>query len=1264
MRVGWGLAIMRANQGRGDGEVARQAATSGASVSAIRRVWRWFVGGLAFWSALVILMAFLLAGRVAPLYREARHFVVALQSALTAQPVATADLVPIAYTSGNLFGVNTFLYQEVEEEKVRRSLAMIKEAGFGFIREQVAWQEFERGSKGNYWDERWQRETWQSLDRLVRLVEEYGLEMVARVDYPPDWSQPPGTTWHAAPPTNYEDYGDFVYTLASRYRGRIKYYQIWNEPNLTIEWSLQPVSPADYTRLLKIAYTRIKEADPDAVVIAAALAPTIEEGPLNMSDLTFLRRMYEAGAKDYFDMASLNPYGLRSGPDDRRFSPDDTNFSRPILARHIMVEYGDAAKPIFAAETGWNALPLDYPQAPDYGRTTRDQQARYTYRAYERVQQEWPWLGMMALWHFRMVDARLAAGQSYYFGAVADDFTPYPVFQRVRDLATAPPALYPGFRQEDHRALAYVGDWHRERDPRAALGGYVAGAPGARVEFRFWGGALDLVTRRGTAAGRIAVQIDGSAVAASAVGVDASGRAVLDLYAEGEEWQARVPLARGLTPAEHTAVVEVLDGQGTFVLDGFVVQAGAGRSPLPLLGALGLGVALFLAWVGGRAGALAGADDAERQPGSIAAAAAGRRSGVEAALVRAAVLLVALAALGLRVYRAGAQSFWYDEGISVSLAGRSLLQILHDAAADIHPPLYYFVLHYWVRLVGDSEFAVRFVSAAAGALAVCLVYRLGERLLSRWVGLLAAVFVACAPLAVYYGQEARMYSLLLALSTLWSLVWLRLLAPQSPQKREHRRLLWLAYAGLGVVCLYTHYFAFLLLGVHVLGSAIARLRQPRRLAGWLTVQGLIAAAFLPWLLNMSFRQLDTFQQGRQPLGLSETVVKMLDDFTVGHLAQPNEQMRLAFAVLLAVGLLAALAGERRVRRGGGVALLYAAVPLGALLVLNTFRAAYQPRFVLLAAPGLYLLFGQGIAGLAEAVRRLLGNGRLARGIGGLTGLGVLVVAVLPLVGTLPALYFDQRWQRDDYRGVVRHIEANAGPNDAIVLDSPWQVDVFRLYYRGQQPYYPLPAQVPVDRARTEAALAEILGRHSGVWAILWGWSEVDPDSIVERWLDAHAFKAQDSWFGGVRLAHYLVAPVGERVAVDVRFGDDIRLRGYAWQTREGRPGEVLPLTLYWEATGPIDRRYKVFVHVLDEQERIWGQRDSEPAGGARPTTDWKVGEEVEDRIGLPLDAAVKPGRYQVEVGLYHYPSMERPPVFDAAGRPLGNRVLIGPVEVK
>jgi hypothetical protein len=246
-----------------------------------------------------------------------------------------------------------------------------------------------------------------------------------------------------APPDHYEDFGDFIYELVSRYKGRIKYYQIWNEPNIYPEWGSYAISPEDYTELLKIAATRAREADPEVIIINGALASTIALQPAAppptnaLNDLLFLQRMYDAGAAPYFDVVAMQGYGLWSGPTDRRMHPRVMNFGRPQFVRDLMVANGDAGKPIWISEMGWSAVP---DEAPDkrFGQVSREQQARYTPMAYERVRREWPWVGVVNTWFMkRATDEWFQQGRpEAFFRLVDPDFTLQPVYLSLKEYIT------------------------------------------------------------------------------------------------------------------------------------------------------------------------------------------------------------------------------------------------------------------------------------------------------------------------------------------------------------------------------------------------------------------------------------------------------------------------------------------------------------------------------------------------------------------------------------------------------------------------------------------------------------------------------------------------------------------------------------------------------------------------------------------------------------------------------------------------------------
>ncbi len=304
------------------------------------------------------------------------------------------------------------------------------------------------------------------------LADQYDLEIIARLSNPPAWSRAEGDAAGAfAPPDNLEDYGDFVEAVVRRYKDRIRYYQIWNEPNIYPEWGERPVSPEEYTELLKVGYTRVKDACPECVVLSGALAQTIPLGPRDLNDFIFLQRMYDAGAGEYFDVLAMQGYGLWSGPTDRRMRPRVLNFSRPLYLREIMVQNGDAHKPIWITEMNWNAPPPDFPDK-QFGFVTPEQQARYAVLAYQRAQKEWPWLGVVNAWFFKRATDAEQNQARYYFRLVEPDFAPMPVYQALKDHMTSEEArvLYPGVHQEDHWALEYEGEWEPRFQPDAELG--------------------------------------------------------------------------------------------------------------------------------------------------------------------------------------------------------------------------------------------------------------------------------------------------------------------------------------------------------------------------------------------------------------------------------------------------------------------------------------------------------------------------------------------------------------------------------------------------------------------------------------------------------------------------------------------------------------------------------------------------------------------------------------------------------------------------
>ena len=492
---------------------------------------------------------------------------------------SNAPMRKISHTDLNPFGANLFLHREVEPWKIEKTLDMVAEAGIAWVKVHVPWEEIEPTRKGVYLDPTTQADTWAKYDRILTACEERGLQVVARLDRPPDWARE-DSSYKERPPDNLEDYGDFCSAFCERFQGRIYAIQVWNEPNIFPEWGNRAVDPEGYVALLRVAYARIKEADPNVLVLSAPLAITLgqphpEPGQwISMSDLDFLEGMYRAGAADFFDILGANAFGMDRPPEDPP-SEDVLNFSRLLLQREIMERYGDGDKAVWVNEFGWNAAPATMPSEKlVWRRVDEAQQAEYSVRAIDMARDEWPWCGVIMVWYFRQVGNITPDQADYYFRMVDPDFTPRPLYWAIQEAATSQPPPGPGVYQETHASVERRGDWATVVD-RQALGDslLVSEQAGDSLTLRFMGTGVDLYIRRATDGGRLQVKVDGASVAG--LSQDAAGASYLELDRSPARSRQRLQLVDGLHAGQHTVELIVVprdDGiVGPCAVDGFAV---------------------------------------------------------------------------------------------------------------------------------------------------------------------------------------------------------------------------------------------------------------------------------------------------------------------------------------------------------------------------------------------------------------------------------------------------------------------------------------------------------------------------------------------------------------------------------------------------------------------------------------------------------------------------------------------------------------------
>jgi mannosyltransferase len=386
----------------------------------------------------------------------------------------------------------------------------------------------------------------------------------------------------------------------------------------------------------------------------------------------------------------------------------------------------------------------------------------------------------------------------------------------------------------------------------------------------------------------------------------------------------------------------------------------------------------------------------------------------------AALAAVLLLGAAIRFHQLDHESLWTDEVLSVELARRPWPALLAATGEDGHPPLYVALLRVWTRVLGESESAVRSLSAVIGVATLAAFFALAFRLLSRRAALIATLLLACAPYHVYYSQEARNYALLLLLTVLSYLGLVAWDERPTPARA-------VAYVAATVLLLYTHVFGFFVWAAQLIWIAI-RARERGDWRARLLPPIAIGVLVLPWIAApwtaLLLRQTSTHTTS---LHLNRPTVWSL--FTSAY--------QFAGSPLNAVILLPAAALEvhhslatREARTRMALLLLWAALPqLIPFVISQVAVPIYITRATIVTLPVLYLLAAARLARL---------DGRWQ---------GALVsVAVLGSLG-FQALYFQGR-AKEQWREVASAVDARARPGDVVLFDAGYGRRGFDHYSRA------------------------------------------------------------------------------------------------------------------------------------------------------------------------------------------------------------------------
>jgi mannosyltransferase len=630
------------------------------------------------------------------------------------------------------------------------------------------------------------------------------------------------------------------------------------------------------------------------------------------------------------------------------------------------------------------------------------------------------------------------------------------------------------------------------------------------------------------------------------------------------------------------------------------------------------------------------------------------------------LILLLLTAFALRLYRLDHQEIWGDEAHSVYVASLPLLSTV-SPRIETNPPLYHLLLYFWARLTGSSVFALRFLSLVLGVLTVPFVYRLARLAFGVPVGLLAALLCAISPSQVYYSQEARMYALA-AFSTALSMFLLATIVSGEGGHSRPRRFsgnlgglkgLWVAYLLATAAAIFTHYYAlFVVVAQNVVLLALWR-RDRGRLRRWLAIQAAVALSYLPWVLAqrgfLGGKASARFDELTLPV-LSSIVKRSLVAFSVGTTVEtpPAYYLTLAFLLLAALGLVAAVTVQTSNLQSPMLLLAWLVIPLAFAWLVNPIMPFFQERYLLVVAPAFLILVARGLGWMGDRSPWALILG--------------LVFVIFASSFSLHNWFFDDAYTKGEYGLMMDYVQDHAQQGDLLLLNNPLQEALFDYYHPPGVSYHLLSRHDLRTEQRADQALAALTEGYSRVWLVMFGYAEqYDPNHLAERWLSDNGYRSSYRSFLGAYLTLYVMSPddavLPMQHTVAANLDHKTLLMGYGLGAQEMEAGGALRLTLYWQALAEMDRRYTVFTHLLDADNRVVAQMDSEPLGGTHPTTEWQLGEIVRDNYGLVIAPDTPPGEYLLEVGMYYLPTLERLPVLDTSGNVEDDRVVLGSVVV-
>ncbi len=388
------------------------------------------------------------------------------------------------------------------------------------------------------------------------------------------------------------------------------------------------------------------------------------------------------------------------------------------------------------------------------------------------------------------------------------------------------------------------------------------------------------------------------------------------------------------------------------------------------------------------------------------------------------VLSIIILSFFLRIYNLDGESLWYDEAMSIDISKKTISDIIYVANVDAHPPLYYIILHFWIKIFGDSEFSVRFPSIIFGILSVYMIFKLGELIFNRNIGLLCSFILSISLYHIRYSQEARSYSLLVLLVLLSNYFFIKILENREKNKEKDNTV---GYIISSITMLYTHIFGLFYLLSHNIYYLISK-KKNIKLKSWIVIQSIILSFFILWL---------PFILGKIERSIGMRYIITLKTFPTFNsiygtfkIFAGNEEILYIFIIAIIIGLAKLIKGNNEEYTDKYIfILLWLFLPIMVSIIISyTIGPLYMNRYFIGSFPALILLSSKSILEIKKI---------------SIIFILLIIVLQIPLIGA----YYDDI-NKEQWRDVANYIKDNKKENDTLFLYPNFIRIPFSYYYKN------------------------------------------------------------------------------------------------------------------------------------------------------------------------------------------------------------------------